>query len=564
VKSETSLPAAPPQSIIGNFEQSRHEPPRIQSDEGAYFILGMQNLSRRELLEKLARAGLLTGAGALAAPSLFASALQSAMAQQQESVALVRPRFRVSSDDDGLLDEISRCAVRFFWEQASPVTGLVKDRARADGSDTRDLASVAATGFGLSALAIADQRGYIDSDKILERVRISLRYIANRLPTVHGFYYHFVNMNNGVRALKCELSSIDSALLLCGVLTCRGHFDDDEIQSLSKRICDRVDWHWMLNGDFTLSHGWQPEGGFLKSRWDSYSELMMMYLLGLGSSTHPIPPESWDAWYRPKFEFEQLHYIGSFAPIFVHQYSHAWFDFHGKEDSYTDYFANSVIATEAHPLLPEPEGAISLFQRKPLGHLCIRFRQGLPRLGRPSANGPNRRHASSVRHRRLAPISARAHYARPLDHASALRRKRLAPLRLRRLFQSGNGLVRRRRDRHQRRHLAANGGKSKIRLHLEHFHEKRRSTKRHGPSRLRIVSPIPNQSTAAPTNLKERLTVPPASLSAPSSDGPDFTESQSPPNPAPANSIPICRHESPPSEAHPTPPPSSIPHTAPR
>ncbi len=310
----------------------------------------MRNLSRRELLAKLARAGLITSASALAGPSLLASAIPSLLTQQQESVAVSRPRYRVSLDDDGLLEEISQCAVRFFWEQASPVTGLVKDRARADGSDTRDLASVAATGFGLSALAIADQRGYVDGDKIVERVRTTLRFLANRLPTVHGFYYHFVNMNNGQRALKSEVSSIDSALLYCGIMTCRGHFDDPEIQTLARHIFDRVDWHWMLNGDFTLDHGWRPEGGFLKSRWDSYSELMMMYLLGLGSNTHSIPTESWDAWYRPKFEYEQLHYIGAFAPIFVHQYSHAWFDFHAKEDSYTDYFANSVIATEAHRL----------------------------------------------------------------------------------------------------------------------------------------------------------------------------------------------------------------------
>lgn len=312
--------------------------------------------SRRELLAIMARAGLLTGAGMLtASPSLLAKALRSftqvpIQEPGQHPIALSRPRYRVSADDDGLLDEISRCAVRFFWEQASPVTGLVKDRARADGSDTRDLASVAATGFGLTALAIADQRNYLDGAKAAERVKITLRYLATKLPTIHGFYYHFVNMNTGQRALKCEVSSIDSALLYCGVLTCRGHFDDDEIQSLSAQILNRVDWRWMLNGDFTLSHGWHPEGGFLKSRWDTYCELMMMYLLGLGSATHSIPAESWDAWYRPKFEFEQLHYIGAFAPIFVHQYSHAWFDFHGKEDSYTDYFANSVIATEAHRL----------------------------------------------------------------------------------------------------------------------------------------------------------------------------------------------------------------------
>jgi hypothetical protein len=308
----------------------------------------MRTLSRRELLSEIARASLLTTAGALAAPSLLRAATNAAT--QEISVALARPKHLVSTEDDGLLEEISQCAVRFFWEQASPVSGLVKDRARADGSDTRDLASVAATGFGLTALAIADQRGYIDGDKIVERVRTTLRFIANRLPSIHGFYYHFINMNTGQRMLKSEVSSIDSALLLCGVLTCRGHFQDHEIQSLSKRIIDRADWHWMLNGDFTLSHGWRPEGGFLRSRWDTYSELMMMYLLGMGSKTFPIPAECWDAWYRPKFEYEGLQYIGAFAPIFVHQYSHAWFDFRGKEDSYTDYFANSVIATEAHRL----------------------------------------------------------------------------------------------------------------------------------------------------------------------------------------------------------------------
>ena len=96
--------------------------------------------------------------------------------------------------------------------------------------------------------------------------------------------------------------------------------------------------------------GWKPESGFLRARWDSYCELMMIYLLGLGSPTHPLPPETWDAWKRPPFDYYHLHYIGSFAPIFVHQYSHAWFDFRGKQDRYADYFANSITATQAHRL----------------------------------------------------------------------------------------------------------------------------------------------------------------------------------------------------------------------
>jgi hypothetical protein len=96
--------------------------------------------------------------------------------------------------------------------------------------------------------------------------------------------------------------------------------------------------------------GWTPEGGFLSSKWDYYSELMMMYLLGMGSSTHPLQPAAWSAWKRTTFEYDGLRYIGSFAPLFVHQFSQAWFDFRGKKDKYADYFQNSAIATDAHRL----------------------------------------------------------------------------------------------------------------------------------------------------------------------------------------------------------------------
>ena len=106
----------------------------------------------------------------------------------------------------------------------------------------------------------------------------------------------------------------------------------------------------MLHGGRTLCMGWTPESGFLRTRWDSYSELMMMYLLALGSSTHPLTPAAWNAWTRPNFEFNGAHYVGAHAPLFAHQYSHAWFDFRGKRDKYTDYFVNSVIATKVHKL----------------------------------------------------------------------------------------------------------------------------------------------------------------------------------------------------------------------
>jgi hypothetical protein len=175
-----------------------------------------------------------------------------------------------------------------------------------------------------------------------------LRYLARRLPNEHGFFYHFMNSGTGERFWNCELSTIDTAILLCGVLTCRQHFHETEVAQLAAGIVDRVDWPWMLADNGCISHGWKPENGLLKNQWNSYSELMMIYLLALGSSTHPIPEASWHAWSRPAFEYGGLRYINPKAPLFIHQYSHAWFDFRGRRDRYADYFENSVIATRAH------------------------------------------------------------------------------------------------------------------------------------------------------------------------------------------------------------------------
>jgi hypothetical protein len=145
-----------------------------------------------------------------------------------------------------------------------------------------------------------------------------------------------------------EVSSVDTAILLCGILTCRQYFHHPEINLLARQIFNRVDWTWLSEDTTLLPQGWTPEVGFLPSRWDYYSELMMMYLLGMGSFTHPLPPAAWNAWKRTTFEYDGLTYVGAFAPLFVHQYSQAWFDFRGKRDAYADYFQNSVLATEAH------------------------------------------------------------------------------------------------------------------------------------------------------------------------------------------------------------------------
>lgn len=257
---------------------------------------------------------------------------------------------KLTAADEQLLDELGKAACLFFWEQGSPSTGLVKDRSLNSAFDDHQVASIAATGFGLTALCIADKHRFFPSDKVRARVLTTLKFLREKMLRERGFFFHFVNMDTGARVWNSEISSIDTGILLCGVLTCRQYFADSQIHDLATEIYNRVDWAWMLDRGRTLSHGWTPEHGFLPYRWNSYSELMMIYLLGIGSPTHPIPQETWDAWTRPIFNYEGLRYIGSNAPLFVHQYSQAWFDFRGKRDKYANYFENSMKATKAHRL----------------------------------------------------------------------------------------------------------------------------------------------------------------------------------------------------------------------
>src|SRR5437588_2880875 len=197
----------------------------------------------------------------------------------------------------------------FFYEQVDPVTGLVKDRARHTGADAHTISSIAATGFGLSAMCIAHANSFLKPADALQRVQQTLEFLASRMPHEHGFFFHFVDMHTAARAFKSEVSSIDTALLLLGVLHARAYFDSARIRQLATEIYERADWKWILNGGDTLDHGYKPETGFLRSRWDSYSELMAMYLLAIGSPSHPIPASSWNAWTRPIYQYGDLRYI---------------------------------------------------------------------------------------------------------------------------------------------------------------------------------------------------------------------------------------------------------------
>ncbi len=219
---------------------------------------------------------------------------------------------KLSHEDEGLLDDLQKSGCLLFWEQASPNTGQVLDRARHDLNGARDprrMASIAATGFGLSALCIADKRHYFPHAAIVERVRTTLDWHLNKMPEEHGFFYHFTDIETGERWRKSEVSPIDTSLLLCGVLTAREHFDDARIKSMAQQIYERIDWAWMLNGGDTFAMAWGPEQGFQKGRWNHFCELMMMYLLGIGSTAHPVPPETWNNFSRPVIQFENYKYI---------------------------------------------------------------------------------------------------------------------------------------------------------------------------------------------------------------------------------------------------------------
>ena len=256
--------------------------------------------------------------------------------------------FSLAPEDSQFLEEMEKANFQFFWEQADPDTGLVRDRSRVSGSNTGGVASIAATGFGLTALCIGEKNGWAALRDVRGRALKLLHFLADKMPTHRGFFYHWADLKTGARVWDSEVSSVDSALLLCGVLACREYFQYAELTRLAYEIYNRIDWTWLSEDTTLLPHGWTPEGGFLPYRWDLYSEHMMMYLLGLGASVHPLPADAWNAWKRTPFDYEGMRYIGSFAPLFIHQYSQAWFDFRGKHDRYADYFQNSVTATEAH------------------------------------------------------------------------------------------------------------------------------------------------------------------------------------------------------------------------
>jgi len=297
--------------------------------------------------------GKFSRAAGLAFVVLFIATVSFAQDQPIES--------STAMSDSAFLDLVQRTAFDFFWMEANPANGLIKDRS-ASGAPC----SIASVGFGLTAICIAIDHGWITREagrtRVLNTVKTFWEKPQGRESTgtigYKGFFYHFLDMNTALRAWNSELSSIDSALLLAGILYAKQYFTEadsleNKIRALADSIYYRVDWPWMRNFQPNLAGGWFPETGFIDFWWRGYNEAMIMNILGLGSPTHPIPTSTWNAW-TGGYAW-QTHYGFSyivFPPLFGHQYSHCWIDFRGIQDAYMrgkgiDYFENSRRATLA-------------------------------------------------------------------------------------------------------------------------------------------------------------------------------------------------------------------------
>ena len=246
--------------------------------------------------------------------------------------------------DDALLEEISKRTFNYFWEQANPDNGLIKDRSTDDSAS-----SIAAVGFGLSGIPVAIERGWITKDEGYARTLTTLKTFANGgVEGNRGFYYHFVNMADGHRSGGSELSSIDTALFIAGAVTVEEYFPGTEVATLADRLYRAVDWAWMQGGDGGLVRmGWSPENGFLDARWGAgFDEGLILYVLAIGSPTHPVPTALWDEIARPvRKDFQGRDYIYIAAePLFIYQYPLAWLDLRDQEDYYANYPNNTARA----------------------------------------------------------------------------------------------------------------------------------------------------------------------------------------------------------------------------
>ncbi len=302
---------------------------------------------------------------AAAAAALVALAVGHATSLETGAASpAAQPQYRCTPNEQAFLDRLERDTFQFFWSATPAINGLTPDR-----SPGSDVSSVAGVGFALTAYPVGVERGYVSRAEAAARTLATLQTLwrapqgsASRgVAGYNGLFYHFLDGRDALRAGDSELSTIDTALLMAGVLAVQAYFDgpgdvERSIREVADGLYRRVDWAWAYSprNPPLLSMGWSPETGFLEYDWRGYNEGMILYLLALGSPTHAIEPRAWDEWTR-SYRWERSHGLPQviFGPLFGHQYSHVWIDFRGIQDRYmqsknSDYFINSVRATYAN------------------------------------------------------------------------------------------------------------------------------------------------------------------------------------------------------------------------
>jgi hypothetical protein len=260
-----------------------------------------------------------------------------------------------------IIDEMQHGAFKYFLDKTNSQTGLVLDSTWKDSPS-----SIAAVGFGLAVLPVGIEHAWISRDEAVERSIVTLRFFANsdQGPEpdgtgYQGFYYHFLNPVSGQRSWNSELSTIDTSILISGMLVSAQYFERDapgdrEIRELADQLHRRINWNWAQDGELTVRHGWLPESGFFEHRWQGYDEALLLYILGIGSPDHALPTESYRA-YTSSYRWDNLYgyELLHAAPLFVHQFPHVWIDFRGIQDEPmrargTNYFENSRRAAYVH------------------------------------------------------------------------------------------------------------------------------------------------------------------------------------------------------------------------
>jgi len=285
------------------------------------------------------------------------------------------------------VEELEHRTFNFFWELADSNNFQIPDRY-----PTLTFSSIAATGFGLSAYIVGAEKHYVTREEAALRTLNTLKVLWNlpqgpgkeNVSGFHGFFYHFLTLDKATRFKNVELSTIDSGLLMAGILSSMSYYDgesevEQSIRATADSLYRRVEWDWMMNDSTWMYMGWHPEHvsdrlhknlvgetGFIPAQWKGYNEAMVLILMAMGSPTHPISGDAWKKWCStyPWATFEGQTNV-QFDPLFGHQYSHVWVDFRGIQDDFMrdkgiDYFGNSVRATMSNRAycIRNPMGAV--------------------------------------------------------------------------------------------------------------------------------------------------------------------------------------------------------------